>query len=83
MAGARTWAPRRLRFVHHTSDDHWSIQDGDPEVVVTIGKAWRDRMHMWLAQPESAFDTSVGGTPQLWCWGVVHEPHPLDGSGPW
>ena len=80
MAGARTWAPRRLRFAYHPSSDHWSIQDGDPEVVVTLGQDWRDRVHKWLAHSESAFDTSVGGKPQLWCWGVVDGQHPLDGD---
>lgn len=80
MASARTWAPRKLRFAHDKSDDHWSIQDGDPEVVLALGSAWRRRLHEWLSQPDSAFDTSVGGEPRLWCWGIVDKLHPLDGA---
>ena len=80
MRGARAWAPQRLRFERHPNSDHWAIQDGDPEVVLTFGLDWRDRMQKWLADPERAFDTSVGGNPALVCWGLVDKRHPLDGD---
>ena len=50
------------------------IAETEADVTIKLGAEQLDGLIRWLADPTAAFDTTYGGPPPLWFWGVVNAP---------
>lgn len=64
-------APERARLVVDGDCGKWRFDEADTVLTITVGTRQLNGLSAWLAQRNTAFDSTYGASPPLWFWGIV------------